>query len=321
MSGRALAIRCLVWLGLATLLLFPASLSPGELLIGHPDVDVWNHAWGYWFVPDALASMSLPVSTDLIAPHGGALYFIDMLGALIGAPLAWILGAAVAYNGVLILRIAAAGLAAQCLTEALTGKGSHAWIAGMAYASTPYLLSELHNGITEVATVHWLAWVLLMAQRVREEPSPARWRWLGVAQGLCTAANFYYGLVSGMMVLVVLAWDAASRWRTQQPIGLGGVRSVLGAVGLAAVIALPFWGAFQWSLVTETAIVVRPSEVASSWMIEHNAVDLRTFFIPSSTNFSAPSTSIFTNAIFSISSLFLKKSSNLIVSDSIGMNS
>jgi hypothetical protein len=280
MSRRDWAVRCLVWLGLAVALLAPASLSPSQLLVGHPDVDVWNHAWGYWFVPQAIADLSSPVSTNLIAPEGGALYFIDMLGALLGAPLAWTLGAAVAYNAVLILRVAAAGLAAQCLTEHVTGRGAHAWVAGVAFASAPYLLSELHNGITEVATVHWIAWVMLATQRVREAPSPARWRWLGLLQGACSAANFYYGLVSAMMIVVVLGWDALSAWRTDRQRPSFPVRSILVAVGLAALVALPFWGTFQWSLITDTAIVVRPSEVASTWMLEHNAVDPRTFFMP-----------------------------------------
>ena len=282
MTRRDWIIRCLVWLALAIVLLFPASISPSELLVGHPDVDVWNHAWGYWFVPKALAEFSLPVSTDLIAPQGGALYFIDMLGALLGTPLSWLAGAAVAYNGVLILRVAAAGLAAHCLTEALTGKGAHSWVAGAAYASAPYLLSELHNGITEVASVHWIAWVLLMAQRIRSGSTPAtraQWCWLGVAQGLCTAANFYYGLVSAMMVAIVLGWDGVSRLRAKVRLQIDWA-SIGVALGLALVIALPFWGAFQWSLMTDTAIVVRPSEVASTWMLEHNAVDVRTFFMP-----------------------------------------
>ncbi len=280
MTNRDWGIRALVWLSVGLLVLFPASLSPGALLVGHPDVDVWNHAWGYWFVPHSIAQLQLPLSTDLVAPSGGDLYFIDMLGALIGAPLAWIFGAAVAYNGVLLLRVAAAGLSAQCLTEELTGRGSHAWVAGAAFATMPYLLSELSNGITEVATVHWVAWTLLAAQRVRRAPTASSWRWLGVALGLCAAANFYYGLVSGLMVVVVLGWDAVGAWRTQRPSLTSAVRPVLMAAGIALLIVLPFWGGFQWSLVSDGAIVVRPSEVASGWMLEHNAVDPRTFLAP-----------------------------------------
>jgi hypothetical protein len=272
--------RGLLWLGLAMLILYPASLDPSGVLIGHPDVDVWNHAWGYWFVPHALADLSSPVWTDLIAPDGGALYFIDMLGALIGTPISWIFGPAAAYNTVLILRIAAAGLATQALTEALTGRGAHSWVAGAAYASSPYLLSELHNGISEVATVHWLAWTLLMAHRVQQSPSRRNWLWLGLAQGLCTAANFYYGLVSGMMVLVILGWHGLGAWRSGWRPERASLSLLWPGLGAALLIALPFWGAFQWSIMTDSAIVVRPAEVASSWMLEHNAVDLRTFFIP-----------------------------------------
>ena len=42
----------------AAVLLAPAWVR-GQL-VGHPDVDIWNHIWGYWFVADALASGRLP---------------------------------------------------------------------------------------------------------------------------------------------------------------------------------------------------------------------------------------------------------------------
>ena len=97
MTHRGIAIRVVLWLGLAMLVVWPASLSPASVLVGHPDVDIWNHAWGYWFVPNQIGSLSSPLSTGLIgAPGGGDLYFIDLLGALIGTPLAWVFGPAVA---------------------------------------------------------------------------------------------------------------------------------------------------------------------------------------------------------------------------------
>ena len=72
MSRTAVLLRSLFWIAVAMVVTYPASLSPSEMLIGHPDVDVWNHAWGYWFVPHTLGSFQLPFSTDLIGvPEGG----------------------------------------------------------------------------------------------------------------------------------------------------------------------------------------------------------------------------------------------------------
>ena len=49
------------------------------------------------------------------------LYFIDTPGALVGLPLTWIGGPALGYNGVLIGRVAMAGLAAQLFARELAG--------------------------------------------------------------------------------------------------------------------------------------------------------------------------------------------------------
>jgi len=281
MSRKEWALRGLIWLGLAIFLAFPASLSPGSLLVGHPDVDLWNHAWGYWYIPHQLSAFGSPFSTELVgAPDGGLLYFIDMLGALIGTPIAWVFGPAVAFNMVMVLRLALAGLAAQLLTETLTGRGVHSWLAGAAFASMPFLLSEIGNGISEVATVHWLAWTLWAAQQVREDGSAAAWRKLGLLQGLCTVANFYYGFLSGLMVVVVLGWDGARGLRAGMRVHGAQVRRVLGAVGIALLVSLPFWALFQWTLHADGALIVRDSDLASGWMLVHNAVDPRTFFAP-----------------------------------------
>ena len=45
-------LRTLLWLAVAMVVTWPASLSPASTLIGHPDVDVWNHAWGFWYVAE-----------------------------------------------------------------------------------------------------------------------------------------------------------------------------------------------------------------------------------------------------------------------------
>ena len=113
MSRPEAVLRSLFWIAVAVVVTYPASFSPTDLLLGHPDVDVWNHAWGYWFVPHQIADFEWPFATDMIGiPEGGDLYFIDMLGALVGTPIAWLIGPAAAYNGVMILRVAAAGMAA-----------------------------------------------------------------------------------------------------------------------------------------------------------------------------------------------------------------
>jgi hypothetical protein len=281
MSVRDWIVRLGAWLALAALVLWPMPLTPTTVLVGHPDVDVWNHAWGYWFVSHAIGEGMSPLQTTLLgAPDGGALFFIDFIGALIGTPIAWLFGAAAAYNGVLLLRVALAGMAAQTLSDVWTGRGVHGWVAGMAYASLPFLLCEMANGISEVASIHWVAWVLVAAERVRRDGHSRDWWRLGLLVGLCAAANFYYGLVAGMMVGVVALVDLATAWRGGDRPSKAFFRAVGGGIFAAVIVALPVWLAFRWSLSADDALIVRPKALAEGWMLSHNAVDPRTYFWP-----------------------------------------
>ena len=49
-------------------------LHPFSRMVGHPDGDVWNHAWGPWWFWESLSGGNLPWHTDLLhAPSGGTL--------------------------------------------------------------------------------------------------------------------------------------------------------------------------------------------------------------------------------------------------------
>jgi len=281
MSRLEWSLRGLFWVVVALFVTWPASLSPATSLIGHPDVDVWNHAWGYWFIPHQISNLDWPFSTDLIGvPEGGDLYFIDLLGAVIGTPLAWCFGPAVAYNGVMVLRIAGAGLAGQALAGSVLGKGPHCAVAGLGLATLPFLLTEMSNGISEVVAIHWIVWCLWAGWLVLEEPTRKGWVRLAVLFGITTIANFYYGLVSAMVLAVMGGLRGFRAWRAGwRPSRLDAVEPIRALV-LGAVIALPFWGAFQWTLRSENALIVRPKQFGVGWILSHNAVDPRTYFMP-----------------------------------------
>lgn len=278
MNLQRWGLRTLVWLALAMLVTWPASLSPASVLIGHPDVDVWNHAWGYWFIAHQLSDLSWPFSTSLIGvPQGGDLYFIDLLGAVIGAPLSWVFGPAVAYNGVMLARLTAAGLAGQALAEEVAGRGPHTMVAGAGMVTLPFLMSEMSNGISEVIAVHWIVWVLLAAWRAFHAPSRRAWVQVGILGGLATVASFYYGLVSAMMVAVL--YGAMQGRRLASRLILGWHDKVWGMAAWV-LVSLPSWLAFQWTLRSENALIVRPKAFSSGWILDHNAVDPRTYIAP-----------------------------------------
>ena len=149
-----IVFRFLIWFCIACLLCWPVPFYLDSLLIGDSDIDVWNHAWGYWYVSQAFDNGFLPLETDLVgAPNGGLLYYIDMMGATLSFPITYCFGPAVAYNITLLVRIALSALGAQYLCRELTRDGLHTWVAGLAYATSPFLLCELGNGISEVCAI------------------------------------------------------------------------------------------------------------------------------------------------------------------------
>ena len=260
---------------------WPASMSPASLLIGHPDVDVWNHAWGYWFIPHAISQFDLPFSTALIGiPDGGDLYFIDFIGALVGTPIAWVFGPAVAYNGVMILRVALAGMAGQVLAETVLGRGVHCVVAGFGLVSLPFLLCEMSNGISEVIAIHWIPWTLAATWKAWTSPTRRAWLMAGLLFGLTTSANFYYGLVTAMIVGVWVVAESIPTLKKGIRPSLQQLQDPARGAAVALAVALPFWLAFQWTLHSTNALIVRPKELAVGWILSHNAVDPRTYFVP-----------------------------------------
>ncbi|MAY82309.1 MAG: hypothetical protein CL930_16205 [Deltaproteobacteria bacterium] len=213
------------------------------------------------------------------SPDGGTLYFIDMLGALIGTPLSWVFGPAVAYNGVLVLRVAAAGLGGQVLSESVVGRGPHNMVAGIAMATLPFMLAEMSNGISEVVAIHWVIWSLWAGHLAWQQNTWASWRRAGIILGFTTVASFYYGLVAGMVMSVLFL---ALGWRSIRsgfrPTWDACKHPVL-ALGVAALVSVPCWLVFQWTLQNDASLIIRPQELAVGWMLSHNAVDPRTYLM------------------------------------------
>ncbi|MCK6524979.1 hypothetical protein L6R49_26545 [Myxococcota bacterium] len=280
---RGLAAELGLWLVFAALLLAPTSLTPFTALLGDPRIDVWNHAWGYWFVAEQLLRGELPYDTTLVGgPDGGVLYFIDTPGALAALPVTLLLGPAAAYNLTLLMRVALSGFAARRLAAELGGDGPHTVIAGLAYASTPFLLCELANGISEVCATQWLAFTLWMAARAFRTGERRDWLLLGLLQGLTSVTTFYYGLCSAALVLsAALVWRLhAARvegWRAFVPRSLLVNGLLASAAGL--LLIAPHWLVFRASLSDPRALILRDPRM-NLQLMAHNAVDPRVFVTP-----------------------------------------
>ena len=280
MVGKLPWTRLGIWTVLALVILAPGIFQPMSVLMGDPRIDVWNHAWGYWFVAESLGNGQLPYHTHLVGgPDGGVLYFIDTPGALISLPLTWAFGPTLAYNLVLLGRMAMAGLAAQMLCEALSKPGLHSWLAGAAYATTPFVLCELGNGISEVCATQWLPLTLWAAIRAIDRGRWRDWALLGVLQGITSVTTFYYGLTSALLVAPLVGYHLIRRFISDSKQGIQTLKGGALAGLCGGLLVLPHWLIFRASLADPGALIKRDGEL-NMQLMAHNAVDPRVYFTP-----------------------------------------
>ncbi len=267
-------------LGIALLASMPMALSPATRLVGHPDVDVWNHAWGPWWFWTRLSQGELPLQTELLAaPVGGRLWFPDLVGALIGAPFIPLLGPILSWNLVVLIHLALASFAGRRLALELGADRGASWLSAAALACSPFVLSEVHNGISEAFAVGPSVLTLaLLLRTARPGAGPGSVLALGLAAGLTLGGSAYFSIGTAAVCLVLIPW---ALWQARAALPGALLRLVL-AMGLALAVGLPVLRAALWTLEADW-LVFRPPvrELADmEAQLRHNAVDPRTFFWP-----------------------------------------
>ena len=303
--------RFVIWFALTLIISLPVSVQPWAILVGDPQIDVWNHAWGYWFVYQSLLNGQLPLETLLVgAPGGGTLYYIDTPGAIVGLPLTALFGPAVSYNFVLFGRMALSALATQLLTESffidgsksrpkpletdeleqteasdempstesMTGQSMAGWLAGLGVLTLPFLISELNNGISEVCAFQWGIFALWAAQRCIQSPSKFNALLLGIFQGLTIGATFYYGMAFGLLLIFVLLTNITKDFFSHPDKAWQLLQSSVMAALIAILVASPYAWAFWYSIQSESRLVMRDTSL-NEQLLRHNAVDPRIYLM------------------------------------------
>jgi hypothetical protein len=263
-----------VHLGLALAALWPMLLAPTQRMVGHPDADVWNHAWGPWWFWDCLSQGQLPWNTDwLYAPTGGVLWFIDPIAGILGMVPSGIFGLFFAFNLVLFLYLAATSWAMARLAERVAGPGLHCLAASLALLFGPYLLSEVNNGISEACNLAPCILALTAAHDAMASNKRRDWLILGALLGLTALGSLYYLLG---MALVLAIWIPA--WALGRP-GLSALTNAFLGFVFAAALIVPIVLMMRASVFADNPLILREGGAIDLLQI-HNAVDPRTYFWP-----------------------------------------
>ncbi len=274
--------EALAHLAIAALATWPLVLAPTQRLIGHPDVDSWNHAWGAWWFWESLRDGTLPWHTGLLAsPNGGTLWYIDPIGAIVGAPLVPVLGAVGAYNVTIFLQSALTSVGGRRLAQALGAGGDVSWIGAAGAACSAYALCEIHNGVSEAAGIGWALLALAAGVRALRGGSWRDYAATGAWLGVTATGTWYYGLGTGVTLAAWTIGVAAARLRVPHTPG----RTVLGmllAALLAGAVSAPGLLAARNSLAAPDSIVhrgeLRPED--RDLLLSHNALDPRAYVLP-----------------------------------------
>lgn len=140
------------------------------------------------------------------------------------------------YNFLFLLGMFLSALGAWALARQVTGNAAASLLAGLVYAFVPWRFSQIPH-----AQFQWGPFLPLLLLFLLRWLDGGRRRDL-VLFGVCFAwnalTNVHYGLFSGILVAVVLAWEVViSGWR---PLA-GRFRASLLALAAAVVVVLPFY--------------------------------------------------------------------------------
>jgi hypothetical protein len=239
-----------LYVGAACLLTWPLPVTLTSQLgapegPGDPYLNLWILGWGMQtWLSDPMAVFNGRVfDANIFYPADGTLTYSDhlLLQSLVMSPLYWLTGNLVlCYNVLLILSLAASGLAMHALVRSVTGSTAAAIAAGLAWACWPYRTAHLLH--LQLQSLYFLPLVLWALHRV---VAARRWTdtWLlTLLAALQAISSVYYGVMTAVAIAVaaVALAVATGQWRSSRLWSRLAVAGMAGAL-LVAPVAWPYW--------------------------------------------------------------------------------
>ena len=238
--------RAIAWLGvsvtfavLTVAMTWPMSRHPATLAPQHQDVyfNMWRLRW----VAHALrTSPARLFDGNIFHPEKDALAYSDamLLEGVVAAPLG-ALNPVLVHNVMLLLPIAASGVAMFALCWSLTRSRGAGLLAGIAFAFAPFRFEHIMH-----MEIQWTIWMPLAFLALHRLLDRGRWRdgfALGVLVALQILSCIYYGIFLASLLAagapLLFLHDRAAAWRRVVP-PIAAAAAI--GIAVAALYAVPY---------------------------------------------------------------------------------
>ena len=235
---RAHLFALLGYLLLSSIALWDVLKSPFTNVVGVPHLHVWEELWHFWWTGIAMTSGESPFFSNMLGFPSGMNVFYDMSSIslpLVSVPLQSLFGVVGAYNAIALLSLTAAAFGSYLVCRRVSGNRLAAFLGGTVFGLSPFLQTELSNGMMEnVFAFALLPYFVLCLLRIH-----AGGRWTnglaaGLIAGFATLSSWYFVVACAFLSPLFLYSEGYERdARATHP-----VRVLKGYAVMAAVIAL-----------------------------------------------------------------------------------
>lgn len=230
----------------AALQAWPLPLSLGTRLTGPPSGDTGVYVWNNWvFRHELTTGRTVPLRTLEILPLDGptdlSLHNYTVFSNLLALPLQPWLGVVATFNVVYMVNVALAGFGMYLLARRLTGgRTLEAWIAGLVFACSPFLVarSAAHFSLVAAAPLPFFMLLLLRAwdtHRIRDAAAA------GLVVAWAAFSDPYYAVYCLMLAVILVGSRIVAVRTRRRPSGDLKPAKLLvnaGIVGVALVVLI-----------------------------------------------------------------------------------
>ena len=193
--------------------------------------------WNLWWVKKALLSGHSPFFSNLILyPYGVSLIFHGMVlaKAILATPLHLAVTPWTVYNVLVLLAFPTAGFGMYLLARHLTASIPAAWVAGLIYGFSPYMLARSLGHLNYLSS-DWIPFYILCLFKMVQHNRP-RWTIGAGVFLLLTAYSEYYYLI--YLILFTGCYLCYVLWQKKD--GIRNTRFLLNFLCLGGILVIGF---------------------------------------------------------------------------------